>query len=489
MRRLSSSLALAHALLVSAACGGGGGGGGAPEDAIAQGTITGTGSIAVTGTLFEIDAGTEIDLDGEEGDGSALAIGMQVAVEGSHTGDTGTAHFVTFDDDLEGEVESAVAVGDDVLELEIFEQIVVIEDGVTLFQGTDFATVGAGDVLEVSGLRDGDGAIHATWVRLVADAAAPGMPVSLEGEVESLTSTGFTIGPIAIQYDEDGVTTDLQGVPEGGLVEGDFVDVQGQLVDAATVDADLGLAPDQGIVELEEPISGSRSDVQLEGIVSELASLSDFALSGQPTNAGRFGVEFEPAGLASSLADGDRIEVEGSVRDGVLVAEAVKLRAGEVRIEGAVGNPQIVVDLTAGTLLLLGATLEIDGSTRFDGFAGLGDLSVEDLLEVRGVDLGDVVRPTEMRLVGDLPVFRVRGRVEAFDGSGRRFTIVNVTIRTDPSTTYGGLFPPALDTEAELYAFLSACPNALLDVTRVPPSHSTSLEVAGAIALDDTCTP
>jgi hypothetical protein len=472
-------LGLAHALLVSAACGGGGGGGG-PPDAIAQGAITGTGSLAVTGTLFEIDDDTEIELEpGTPG----LAVGMQVTVEGERSGDSGTANRVTFDDDLLGPVESVddVVVADEVKELGILGQTVVLEEPVTLFDGTSFDAIAVDDVVEVSGLRDGDGVIHATWVRHVT---APNH-VSLEGEVTGPITGSFMIGPIEIQYDG---TTELVGVPETGLAAGDFVDVRGVLQDADTVDA-RGLAPNN-VIELEaRAIDGNRRDVQREGIVAELASLADFELDGQPVDAGLFGVDFEPSGLPIDLEEGSRIEVEGNLEDGVLVADAVKLRAGEVRIEGALGDPA-PVDLALGTVELLDtATLEVDVATRFDGagFDDLTDLASGDLLEVRGIDLGDAVRPTEIRRVDDLAGVRVRGRVESFDGSDGTFTIVGVEIEADPGTSYQGF--PAVGNAAQFFAFLSACPTALLDVTAAADPVPSEFGVAGVIALDEGCTP
>jgi hypothetical protein len=277
------------------------------------------------------------------------------------------------------------------------------------------------------------------------------------------------------------------------------VDVLGTALDADTVET--GDALDPGVIELEErAFEGSRGDVQLEGIVSEFVSVADFELDGQPVNAGRFGVDFEPSqpngGLATAIDDGDRVLVEGSIQDGVLVAEAVKLRAGDVRIEAALGDPMAVVDTAAGTFDLLDtATFEVDGSTRFydpmdSSFDGLEDLAQDDLLDVRGVDLGDVVRPTEInRLeVGTLGGVRVRGRVDGFDGSDGSFSIVGVEIATDASTVYQGWFPAAVDTESEFYTFLSACPAALLDVTDMPDVDT--IGVADVVTLaDDDCSP
>ena len=478
MRRILAGLA--HALLVSAACGGGGGGGGGAPDTLAQGTITGMGSVAVTGTLFDTDMAV-VEGIGGPGNPASLAIGMQVTVEGTRDGDTGTADLVTFDDDLEGPVSSVAVVEDGVVEeVTILGQTVVVEEPITLFEGIDFGDIEPGDVVEVSGLRDGDGVILATWVRLVTTPTS----VSLEGLVESLAASSFMIGPIEVVYDETGVNTDLPGVPEGGLAEGDFVDVLGLLQGDDRVAAD--------VVELEaRGIGGSRGDAQVEGIVAEFANISDFEVGGQPVDASRFGVVFELDFLSASFDDGDRVEVEGQVQNGVLIARTVKLRAGEVRIEGAVGDPMAVVDLEAGTLELLDtATLEVDGATRYDLFAGLGDLAAGDFLEVRGLDLGDVVRPTEIRRVAGFGDAYLRGRVEAFDSGPGTFTIVGVEIATGVGTTYTN-FPPGLDTQAEFYAFLSVCLGPLIEVTESSDDalDARSLDVADEIVLVDGCTP
>ncbi len=74
---------------------------------IAQGPITGFGSVIVNGVRYAT-SGASIIVDGASATEADLAIGQVVRVEGSvdANGTTGTATTIIFDDDVEGPVQS-----------------------------------------------------------------------------------------------------------------------------------------------------------------------------------------------------------------------------------------------------------------------------------------------------------------------------------------------------------------------------------------------
>ena len=103
-------------------CGGGGGGGGGDNQVsgidrggitIAQGPINGFGSVIVNGVRYST-TGATITIDDQPGTESDLRVGQVVRVEGrlDAGGATGTATRISYDDDVEGPIESIdVAAG------------------------------------------------------------------------------------------------------------------------------------------------------------------------------------------------------------------------------------------------------------------------------------------------------------------------------------------------------------------------------------------
>ena len=128
------------------------------------------------------------------------------------------------------------------------------------------------------------------------------------------------------------------------------------------------------------------------------AASPDFCVGLVPVDAS--GASFEPTGFVPMA--GDRVEVEGALVGGTLVAARIENEtdsgggsgsgsARNVRIEAAVTS----VDATARTLVILGVTVSADASTSIRDQSSVGDESFRfseilpgDYLEVRGVDDG-----------------------------------------------------------------------------------------------------
>lgn len=514
-RSLPTILSLAWLLLLLAGCSSGGGSGGAVSEGgiggsgITRGLVTQVRSatVAVAGTTYDIDNAT-LDLD----DATAVEVGMKVTVEGTRSGDTGTADTVVYDDDLEGPISAIVDVEFDfdglptVSELTILDQTVVIQRDVTVFvdendPNFDFDSIAMGDLVEISGFRAAPASLEATRLELVAPAAtAPAMPdVELKGEVSNpMPGVEFEIGAIQILFDG---TTVLEGFDGDPIREGDFVEVEGLLTAPTTVDARNG-----GRIELEDPaFEGNLDDLQIEGIVSDFVSLGDFLVDGQPVDADGFTVVFEP-NTTSFVQNGTFVEVEGELSNGVLVAQKVKQRGGEARVAAEIADAAMDVDAAAGTFVLLrdaqnpdGIEFKVDSSTRFegDGFEGLSDLVTGDFVEVRGIrvedtatGLTDFVLATEVELEDEVGDVEVRGSVEQFVQLNRTFTLLGLDIELDDDTVYDD-FPVLLpNPEDNFFQYLVAIdPNAVLDVedeTNVADDmDATTLDFADKVELED----
>jgi hypothetical protein len=409
-------------------------GGGIGGTGLSQGPITGFGSIFVTGVEWDLSE-AQITIGGAPASEADLRLGMIVTVEGEfdESGLGGSAVSVVFDADITGPIAAIVPdVADpDVARLSVLDQTVVVENGVTDFEDTTFATLMLNDVIEVSGFADG-AEIRAT--RVEWKGTFPGVDqVELEGLVENLSGNTFMIGSVEITWDAG----DLSGFSSG--VPGGFVEVEGTLT---------GQAPDRIQASHIEPVGSlpeDADDAEIEGIVSDFTpgNLASFKVAGQRVDAR--GAEFE-GGSASDLDNGVRVEVEGEIAGGVFFADEVQLRGDEARIRAEVAADGDV-DPAGGTLVLLGIPgieVRTDASTRFEddlgvpGF-GLSDIGAGDFLEVQGLPVDTrVVLAERIKREGAADDVELRGRVDEIDDVGpeRSVTILGVIVPTDDQTEF-----------------------------------------------------
>lgn len=457
-------------LLAAVACTGGSRSGQTAGPEVVRGVTTAVGSVTVLGTEFDT---SDAELDP---DTLVPAPGMKVTLEGVRDpgGETGSASRVVYRPDLRGPVEAdPIVSGPERKELSILGQTVVIDRADTVFDGgVDFDSVAKDDVLEVSGLRDGYDAVLATRVVVPTTSG-----VWLRGAVASLDTPGGTFEISGVEVDFDG-TTDLSGVPGGALADGDFVDVSG--VFTAT-------APDvvaASAIAVDAPaLQGSQGIVRIEGLVSELRSLGDFLVGGQPVFAANLGVRFDPD--ASIVTEGAYLEVEGSLDNGVVVARQVTRRSPDVRIEAEIAETADV-DLAARTLQLLGDIgVDVLPSARLVGIASLADLGAGNFVGVRGVAIGGRVRATRVELLaasGSGKTVQLRGPVSEFDSANGTFTILGLQIPLVPGTVYEA-FPhnPTLDGRGDLFAFLGLGGASLHVVDEDDDSDATTLDGAGRV--------
>ena len=466
------------------ACGGGGSqvaSGGIGGTGVSNGVVTGFGSIFVTGTEYDLSH-AQISFERASGTASELRLGMVVTVEGKREPDglTGTATRVTVDDEIEGPISSLALVAVDVLEATILGQIVRIERGVTLFDDSpplSFDTLAVNDVVEVSGFRESEGRIVATLVDKKGVLTGGTTPhVELKGTVSGRAGSTFAIGPVTVSFGGSTILSDLPGGPQNG----DFVEVEGALSAPDAVQAKR--------IEREGPRSGDVEDFELEGLVSNFVSLANFRLAGQSVDASGAAVEFEPDD-PGIVANGARIEIDGSLRAGVLVAESVKLRGGDVRVDAAVASASDV-NPSAGTLRLLGIQVRTDPATLLkderddDASFGLADIAAGDFLEVRGIEDGAGAMLATEIVRNDPDAVRLRGRVEAIDavGPSRSVTILGVVVPTGGGTQFEE-FPVPISNEDDFYGFVQT--GDLLDVDDEPDGDETAIDVADEIEFDE----
>jgi hypothetical protein len=474
-------LALALVFAQALGCGAGGGlaGGGIGGSGLSSGSISGFGSIFVTGTEYDTNGAT-VELERVRSSASALRKGMVVVVEGQRSGATGTADRVTYEDEIEGPITAIATVSVDEKRLTILGQTVTLERTLATFDASggvalpDFDTIAVNDFVEVSGFRR-SADIEATYLKKKG-VAAPNASVDLEGTVSGVAGKTFQIGTIAITWSS---STTLDGLPSGGPTNGDFVRVEGTLTSATSVTASR--------LERERAFAGNVDDFEIEGSVTQFVSLASFRVDGQPVDASGASVQFEPNDPAL-VVDGARVEVEGALVNGTLVATHVKLREGEVRIHAAIAPGG--VNAAASTFQLLGITIRADASTQFeDQLLGnpslrVADLVAGDFLEVRGVAEAGGVLATEVRRESGPDDVRLEGRVTAIDSDptgGRSVSILGSVVPTGPGTQFQG-FSGSVNDENDFYAVVQV--GDLLEAQDGQDADPTAIDVADEIEFE-----
>lgn len=323
----SFTMLAAAALL--AACGSdsntGNGGTTAGTSAFTRGVVTAFGSVHLGDKVFTTSTSTvrkRLD-DGPDhisgADNEVFHQGMVVEVF-HKSGDT-TAVEIRFKDDLEGPITAQPGTGGATFNV---LGVPVLVDANTQFDTSrgdttlTLAALALGNVVEVSGLFDSAGVLHATFIEGKA-ADATDRTFEIKGNIADLTGTApsqtFTVNGVPFRMNATTQTSDL---PAGGLANGLFVEVK-----------TTNTAAPFGVTELE----GALEDPENEVRGADKASVEGFitGLTGTPPNlsfklgATSVTTSSSTTGLAS-VAFGAHVEAEGPVVNGTINALTIGLR-------------------------------------------------------------------------------------------------------------------------------------------------------------------
>jgi len=332
---------VAAAALVAAGCANPAVSASGARSVFAQGVITAKGSVWVNGVEYHT-TGTGVSVDGAASGDDGLKVGMYVALRAVYDPVSARwkAEQVDYESEIKGFVTEVGASSFTVL------STTVDVDALTVFEGTaDLAHLAVHDFVEVSG-QPGTTAGHLLATRVeVKTADSRGIKVS--GEVTGLTTTE-TGGSFVLNFrDVLAFTVTYTGTLDAGIADGSRVRIllQASDLDVGAQTASVAASAVQRVVRHAAPRRGDQSEYR--GLVSGLDASGDpvtFRLGGRPVSV--------PRGVLAGrrLAEGDRVEVEGSVGDdGVLVASRLHREwdAGDLReLRGTV----TAVDLTASTL-------------------------------------------------------------------------------------------------------------------------------------------
>jgi hypothetical protein len=444
---LSVAVCLAGTLLVTA-CGGSSSSAKENGKQVTRGVIDGFGSVIVNGVHFNSDR-TQFTVDDRAGIQADLRVGQVVTIVGNHNGAEGVAAEIIYDVSVEGTVTAVDSASGT---LTVLGQTVVT-DAMTIFEGLDLATLTVGQRVEVSGYSAGEGRIIASFI--AADDADQS-PEELTGVVAGLDSSAqtFLIGSQLISYasvaslDLDGATlSDGMQVEVEGTLDGDVLvaseieaedsdfeeDTELEMSGAVTaVDADNnqfvlngmtvrfdsetefddgdqsalqagvmveveGVVGTDGVLLAEEIEFEEAPEIELEGVV-QATTENTLTVMGITINADlrtrvRDDRDDEVYFNLSMLQPGDHVELlleettAGQYRAQLLervdASNKVELKA-----------PVSAIDLSAGTVVLLGLTLDVSAQDP----SMLSSLVSGSMVEIEGSFDGQVLIVQSMEI-------------------------------------------------------------------------------------------
>jgi Domain of unknown function (DUF5666) len=372
------SLALLHG------CGGGVDTGG--TGSYSSGPITGFGSVIVNGVRYDDTSASVQDDDGVPRASSELRLGMIVDIDASPVtsgadGPVASAQTIRINSEIVGAVDSVDAAGG---------SLVVVGQSVRVNASTVFdesfagglAGVTVGQVVEVHAQFD-IATLSYTATRVDPKSAA--QFYKLRGIVNQLDTTAKT-------FRIAGQTINYAAVAPANLplvfVNGRFVRV---LVRPTQVAGQwIAVAVRAGVRPIEE-----RREARLEGRITALTSSGQFSVNGIEIDAS--GAQF-PDGTAGIVL-GARVQVEGAVQGGAVVARKVELQTDDRLRDRGFDLIGVVsaVNTTTKTLVLRGVTVHYAFTLRYDN-GSEADLAPGRLVFLRGVLSADRTRLVSTRI-------------------------------------------------------------------------------------------
>lgn len=424
------------------------------------GSIDGFGSIFVGGVEFETNSATYKVDDSSAFDDSSLSVGMVVRVKGSVNDDglTGTAQSVSYDDELEGPVQSlAVDANDDTLKnFTVFGVQVVAQDGVTIFKSEDavafdWASLSDGDHVEISGNFNGD-LLVATYIKLEDglddDFEAKGTVSAYNGS-DQFTLTLASGSTLSITVAAGAM------IPSSGISDGQFVEVEGTIADP--VNAPTALLASK--VELEDSDDfDDNGHVKIEGILSSDGS-GNWSIRSTAVGFDS-GTVYQPSSLSAAISDGSAdglfVEIEGNYVDNILVADKVEIEDGDIDARGRIesitedtanGLHRVVLEFSPATGSV---TVVVNNSTMFmndDSMTpfNIGDLAAGMFINAEGYLDSDGTSLVANRIEReDGSRFEIEAPLGGFE-DGVSVSALGVTFTVNPATEYKDTKPASGD--------------------------------------------
>jgi len=333
-------------------------------------------NIYVNGVRFSTDQ-AEFVIDGQLGTQADIEVGKVVSIIGilDANGASGTAYIVTYDDAVEGPL---AAVDDQSGQIRILGQTVVVTADTNDAVGA-LDTMNVGETVEVSGFRDAEQRIIATYIGASRAAAS----YSVRGTVTAVDPAAmtFAINDLVIDYAQAGIFEVADGLPSVGQ----------ELKVVGVVDSQTDrLVADQVVPATDGIDAGGGASFEIDGIDAGggMSSGTDGIDAGGGTSSDIDGID--AGGGTSSDIDGidagggTSSDIDGIDAGGGTSSDVDGIDAGgqSAQVEGYIGNP-IDSRSELAPAAVDGTEIRVSRDTRFVN-GGADDLSPNRKVDVRG---------------------------------------------------------------------------------------------------------
>jgi len=391
-------------------------------------------------------------------------VGFVVRLEGDFFNTT--AERIEFAETVRGPIESIIINNPDAMQatISLLGQTVQT-NALTNLANVDLSTLTPGDSVAISGNRDAQGNIIASYLEKINVVTE----FRVMGPVSNLVGTSFNISGLKVDFGSANLN---QGVPD----EGEVVRVKGASTDFTNAPPTLKASSVQpGITLAANP----DDEVELEGIVTQFVNQGNFRINGQAIDASSANIE---NGIAADIKENVRLEVEGNIdNNGILQAEKIDIKPDNpIRIDANVE----MVNASEGSLTLLGIRVMVNDFTQFEDKSdidlspfGLANINVADRIEMRGFLDGINLIASRLEREDTNPdpdeEVELQAPLEASNTTGGTVTLLGITV---PATTaLGTQFEDENDNPISQAAFYSALtPGALVKVKWDPFTSTAS---------------
>ena len=324
------SAALACAVLSLAGCGSDSSSA-PPVTGVSRGAITNMGnSVTVNGVDFHTTAVITMD---DPTDSATLEPGMVVTVKGQFDDAIrGTAFEIKMANDLKGPI---AAFNNMSSTMTVLGQRVRFNPMKTVFNNfsggstSSTAKIVPGQMARISGFFDHKGTIHATFIQRKLPDWTASTPVTIRGPITAIGATTFSIGALTVNFT----------LPAGTQV-GTFVKAVGTI--PTLTSTTLTPTSVQLLQVGLENEAGPGARAETEGFVSGMSG-NTFKVSGTTVDAGNLSL--------AGIANGTKVEVEGTLENGKLMATKVIVDDPFYQQTNLVSNIPGVAGMTDPTLL------------------------------------------------------------------------------------------------------------------------------------------
>ena len=389
--------------MVLAGCGGGSdsassppgvasvGGGG--TGSLSVGPISGIGSIILNGIRYDDSTARVLNDDDDNGqlrNRNELKLGMVVRVKGKINArkddKTDEAAEIKFGSELLGPIDSG-SINATAQTFNVLGQNVKVTATTIFEEGLTFAALAANNVVEVYGFVDPTSGLM-TATRIERKVLANVKVFKLQGKISNLSATTFQIGTLVISF-----TSSV--LPERLILSNNLL-VRVRLVPTLTTGTRTALRIRQVEFENED-----YKEAEVKGTITEFTSPAKFSVNGLQVDAGNITPTL-------GLRLGVRVEVEGRLVKGVLVAKKVEVENEQDRLKfelrGTVSNLTRTTTPAGATFTLTSSggisarVTVIFTDVSFENRLTEADLRNGIKLEIKGVALPDgTIRATRIK--------------------------------------------------------------------------------------------